>query len=52
MGKILGDGGDPADDSVPQLPEESRPVQAWEEIEPGRYMPRRIIGSFRGGQLG
>jgi hypothetical protein len=27
-------------------------VRPWEEIEPGRYMPRRIRGSFRGGKLG
>ena len=27
-------------------------VQAWEEIEAGRYMPRRIRGSFRGRALG
>jgi hypothetical protein len=25
---------------------------AWEQIEPGRFMPRRIRGSFRGGKLG
>jgi hypothetical protein len=25
---------------------------AWEEIEPGRYMPRRIRGSFPGRELG
>jgi hypothetical protein len=28
------------------------PVPAWEQIEPGRYIPRRIRGSFRGGKLG
>lgn len=27
-------------------------VRAWEEIEPGRFMPRRVRGSFRGGKLG
>jgi len=27
-------------------------VRAWEEIDVGRFMPRRIRGSFRGGQLG
>jgi hypothetical protein len=31
----------PADDS-----------RAWTEIEPGRFMPRRIRGSYRGGKLG
>jgi hypothetical protein len=25
---------------------------AWEMIGPGRYMPRRIRGSFRGRELG
>jgi hypothetical protein len=27
-------------------------VRAWEEIEPGRFMPRRVRGSFQGGKLG
>ena len=27
-------------------------IPAWEEIEAGRYMPRRIRGSFRGRTLG
>ncbi len=27
-------------------------VRPWEEIEPGRFMPRRVRGSFRGGKLG
>lgn len=27
-------------------------VLAWEEIEAGRFMPRRIRGSFRGRTLG
>ena len=27
-------------------------VVAWEEIEAGRFMPRRIRGSFRGRTLG
>jgi hypothetical protein len=34
----------------------SQPIEAteapWEEIEPGRFMPRRIRGSFRGRALG
>jgi hypothetical protein len=25
---------------------------AWEEVEAGRYMPRRIRGSFPGRELG
>ena len=27
-------------------------VKAWEQVEPGRFMPRRIRGSFRGNKLG
>jgi hypothetical protein len=27
-------------------------VPAWELLEAGRYMPRRIRGSFRGRELG
>jgi hypothetical protein len=27
-------------------------VQAWEEIEAGRFMPRRIRGSYKGRALG
>lgn len=27
-------------------------AQAWEEIEAGRFMPRRTRGSFRGRALG
>jgi hypothetical protein len=27
-------------------------VQPWEQIENGRYMPRRIRGSCRGRELG
>ena len=27
-------------------------VPAWEQIEAGRYMPRRIRGSFPGRELG
>jgi hypothetical protein len=25
---------------------------AWEQVEHGRYMPRRVRGSFRGRELG
>ncbi|MBX9679750.1 MAG: hypothetical protein K2X38_13385 [Gemmataceae bacterium] len=34
--------------------EEAAPaeVKAWEEIEAGRYMPRRTRGSFKGRALG
>jgi len=27
-------------------------IRAWEEIEPGRFMPRRVRGSDRGRALG
>jgi hypothetical protein len=27
-------------------------IKPWEQIEAGRFMPRRIRGSFRGGKLG
>ena len=27
-------------------------TQAWEEIDTGRYMPRRIKGSYKGRALG
>jgi len=27
-------------------------LKPWEEIETGRFMPRRIRGSYRGGKLG
>ena len=27
-------------------------VRPWEEIEPGRFMPRRVRGSFPGAKLG
>ena len=30
----------------------SEAIPAWEEIEAGRFMPRRIRGSFRGRTLG
>lgn len=46
-----GDAQERADDQAsPDAGEE--PVKAWEQIDAGRYMPRRIRGSFRGGKLG
>ena len=39
----------------PHFTEESAPAEthpAWEEIEAGRYMPRRFRGSYRGRALG
>ena len=31
---------------------ETEAPPAWEEIDTGRFMPRRIRGSYRGGVLG
>ena len=46
--------GDPQERAPDVTPPEAgaEPVQAWEEIEPGRFMPRRVRGSFPGGKLG
>ena len=33
-------------------PEAAENTPAWELVEAGRYMPRRIRGSFRGRELG
>jgi hypothetical protein len=42
-----------AEHSPPDATESnSEQVAAWEEIEAGRYMPRRIRGSCRGRALG
>ena len=35
-----------------QTPPAVEDVKAWEQIAEGRFMPRRIRGSFRGGKLG
>jgi len=35
-----------------QIAAEQAEGPAWEEIAPGRFMPRRIRGSFRGRALG
>ena len=44
--------GDPID-SMPHFTAEVEPEPlAWEEIEQGRFMPRRIRGSYRGRALG
>ncbi len=39
---------------IPPTPNtaESEQVQAWEQIEDGRYMPRRVRGSCHGRELG
>ncbi|MEO8497800.1 MAG: hypothetical protein ABI614_22265 [Planctomycetota bacterium] len=34
------------------LPAATESIAAWEEVEPGRYMPRRVRGSYRGRALG
>ncbi|HEV8060721.1 MAG TPA: hypothetical protein VGP68_12645 [Gemmataceae bacterium] len=40
-------------DTGPHFAAEVEPdSQAWEEIEAGRFMPRRIRGSYRGRALG
>lgn len=36
----------------PQPRDEQPESVPWEEIEPGRYQPKRIRGSFRGRVLG
>jgi hypothetical protein len=41
---------DPNPESRTPSPETD--VLAWEQIEAGRYMPRRIRGSYRGRELG
>ena len=43
---------DDAQQQAPDQPPETADIPAWEEIEAGRFMPRRIRGSFRGGKLG
>jgi hypothetical protein len=40
-------------DSAPHFSDQVDPdAVAWEEIEAGRFMPRRIRGSYRGRALG
>jgi hypothetical protein len=31
---------------------EPEPLRGWEEVDVGRFMPRRIRGSYRGRALG
>jgi hypothetical protein len=40
--------------TAPQFSGEAGPeeVRAWEQVDAGRYMPRRIRGSCRGRALG
>lgn len=44
----------PADphQAAAQVPADPAEVRAWEEVAPGRFLPRRVRGSFRGGKLG
>jgi len=37
---------------APSMPTDEGTPPPWEQIEIGRYMPRRIRGSFRGRELG
>jgi hypothetical protein len=39
---------------TPQVPQETEAANPlpWEQIDAGRYMPRRIRGSCRGRELG
>ena len=37
---------------APVLGGDDEALRPWEEIEVGRFMPRRIRGSYRGGKLG
>jgi len=41
-------------EKAPHFVDEPEPgeVPAWEQVESGRYMPRRIRGSYRGRALG
>jgi hypothetical protein len=46
------DAKEPVGDFPPSTLEAEGTVQAWEQIDTGRYMPRRIRGSLRGRELG
>ena len=45
-------GPDATPNPEPRTPNPESEVLAWEQIEAGRYMPRRIRGSYRGRELG
>jgi hypothetical protein len=42
----------PATDAQFQDEPPAEDVPAWEQVDPGRFMPRRIKGSYRGRALG
>jgi hypothetical protein len=42
----------PVDASTPTRSETEAVPPAWEQIENGRYMPRRVRGSYLGRELG
>ena len=48
------DGVDVVEPTAAQCTDEPGPteVRAWEQVEAGRYMPRRIKGSCKGRALG
>jgi hypothetical protein len=48
--EVAGPDGSPSQPPISEGGEEG--PRAWEEIESGRYMPRRIRGSCRGRVLG
>jgi hypothetical protein len=43
---------DPQETAAEQPLLDAEQLAAWEELEPGRFMPRRVRGSFRGHALG
>jgi hypothetical protein len=45
-------GSDREVDQAPHFTATTEPEQAWEEVAAGRFMPRRIRGSYRGRALG
>jgi hypothetical protein len=52
MNQSKRNGKNPSGAILQSLPEAEGASNAWEEIESGRYMPRRIRGSLRGRELG
>jgi hypothetical protein len=50
--QVQDDAQERATHAPPNLSAEDDAIAPWEEIETGRFMPRRIRGSYRGGKLG